>query len=784
MRNVAIRLAATSGLLAATAIPAFAQQSISLPPIDVIGTAPLSSPSAPSVPAPGERAPLDISAIDRDKVPANTQTLTPQDLDHDKSSSVAESLMQRVPSVFINDTAVNPFQPDVQYRGFTASPTVGTPQGLAVYQNGVRVNEVFGDTVNWDFIPEYAVSRIDLVPNNPVYGLNALGGALSVQMKNGFNYQGVETEVRGGSFGRRAATMQAGQQFGNVAVYVAGDVLNDDGWRDQSQSKLRRIFADIGARSDSSEFHISYTGAQNTFGAAAATPVQLLDQRWGSIYTTPQTYNNRLNFVNAVGSHDINDQLNVKANAYYRGFRQRHVDGNTSDVVDCDPLLFPGQLCFDDDDNPLNGGGVPSSILGGALAGSLDRTETRADAYGASAQLTSSNEVWGHQNHFVVGASIDHGRADFQASSELGTVGSDLFVTGTGVTINQPDGSVAPVHVISRNTYTGLYATDTFDITRQLSLTAGGRFNLVNVQMDDQLGSALTGTHNFQRFNPVIGATYKITPALTAYAGYSESSRTPTPSELGCSDPLRPCLLDNFLVSDPPLKQVVGRTVEAGLRGHHELGNKRSLTWNVGVYLTGTQDDILNVPSTITGRGYFQNVGGTRREGLEAAVSYTDDKWRLTAGYSYIDATFRDAITLSSPSNPFADAGGFIHVQPGDQLSSIPQHRFKAGAEYAVLPEWKVGADLIAVSGQYLAGDESNLNPKLPGYWTVNLHTSYRISKNVEAFGLIQNLFDQRYYTFGTFFDTTEVPFLGLTDPRTLSPGAPFAIYAGLRVKL
>lgn len=738
---------------------AFAQAPMELPPIDVIGTAPLSAPAAPRAPTPGAPVPADITAIDRDKVPANTQTLLPEDLDHAKSSSVPESLLQRVPSVFINDTAGNPFQPDVQYRGFTASPTVGTPQGLAVYQNGVRVNEVFGDTVNWDFIPEYAVNRIDLVPNNPVYGLNALGGALSIQMKNGFLYQGTETEARAGSFGRRALTMQAGKQYGNVAAYVAGDVLNDEGWRDQSQSKLRRVFADIGARNDSSEFHISYTGGQNTFGAAAATPVQLLDRRWGAVYTLPQTYTNTLNFVNAIASHDINDTLNVKANAYYRGFRQSHVDGNTTDVDGCsnDPA---------------------------AICGSIDRTQTRADAFGASTQLTNSHEVVGHQNHFVVGASVDHGRADYQASSELGILGGDLYITGIGVIINQPSGDVAPVHVVSRNTYTGLYATNTFDLTRQLSLTAGGRFNIVNVQMDDQLGTALNGTHDFQRFNPVLGATYKLTPQLTAYAGYSESSRTPTPSELGCADPLRPCLLDNFLVSDPPLNQVVGKTVEAGLRGRHELGSKRSLTWNVGVYLTDTEDDILNVPSTITGRGYFQNVGGTRRQGLEAAISYIDNNWNLFAGYSYIDATFRDAITLSSPSNPFADAKGFIHVQPGDQLSSIPQHRFKAGAEYAVNPEWKVGANLIAVSGQYYAGDEANLNPKLPGYWAVNLNTSYRINKNVEVFGLIQNLFDQRYYTFGTFFDTSEVPFLHLTDPRTVSPGAPFAIYGGLRVKL
>jgi iron complex outermembrane receptor protein len=241
---------------------ASAQAPIQLPPIDVIGTTPLST-------APGAGGPVDITGIDRDKVPANTQTLTPQDFDHAKSNSVPDSLLQRVPSVFNNDTAVNPFQPDVQYRGFVASPTVGTPQGLAVYQNGVRVNEVFGDTVNWDFIPSYAVHRLDVVPNDPTYGLNALGGAIAIQMKNGFNYQGTEAELRGGSFGRRALTMQSGQQFANVATYIAGDVLNDDGWRDQSQSKLRRVFADIGARNETSEFHINYTGAKNSFWISA-----------------------------------------------------------------------------------------------------------------------------------------------------------------------------------------------------------------------------------------------------------------------------------------------------------------------------------------------------------------------------------------------------------------------------------------------------------------------------------------------------------------------------------
>ena len=690
-----------------------------LPEIRVISTSPISARPRRAAPvtaepaAPAPAPPTDITAIDRDKVPANTQTLLADDFDHAQSSSVPESLLQRIPSVSIGDTAVNPFQPDIEYRGFVASPTLGTPQGLAVYQNGVRVNEVFGDTVNWDFIPEYAVARLDLVPNSPIFGLNALGGALSIRMKDGFSYRGTEAEIMGGSFGRRAVTVQSGGQHGNLAGYIAADALNDKGWRDRSELRLRRLYADIGARGENSEFHLSYTGASNWFGAAAATPVEMLNRRWSSIYTTPQTYKNQLNFLNATASYDISDRLNVKGVLYYRGFRQKHVDGNTSEVLPCDPALFPGMLCLEEDDDPLfnqNGAMVPAAVLNGLTPGSIDRTQTKADAYGGSVQLTSAYQVFGHNNHFVVGSSVDRGKVNFGASSELGTIGPDLFVTGTGVIITQPGGEIAPVSVMTTNTYTGLYATNTFDLTQRLSFTTGGRFNYVSIRLDDQLGTALNGAHEFHRFNPVAGATYKITPQVTAYAGYSESSRVPTPSELACADPSRPCLLDNFLVSDPPLKQVVGKTVEAGVRGNHDLGGNNRFVWTFGLFRTDSRDDIMAVPSTITGRGVFQNIGTTRRQGLEASAQARIDRWSFLATYSFLDATFQDAVTLASPDNPLA-VNGEINVLPGNRIPSLPRHRFKAVADYAVTDTWKVGANLVAFSGQYLRGDEFEPQP-------------------------------------------------------------------------
>ena len=805
LRSAARRIvrAAALGALALPA-PALAQEE--LPEVRVIGTAPLSSVSStrrtstgtqragpapaatPAAPAAVVTAPVavDPGLIDRFKVPSNTVTLTAEDFDHSKSSSLTDALLQRVPSVYVNDSSGNPFQPDVQYRGFVASPVVGVPQGLAVYQNGVRINEAFGDTVNWDFIPDGAIKRLDVHPSNPVFGLNALGGAISIEMKNGFNYQGREAELRGGSFWRRAAQAQVGMRQGNVAFYAFADALNDNGWRDRSASELRRVYADVGVLGDRSEFHVNFTGASNSFGAAAATPIELLNQRWSAVYTTPQTYRNQLAFLNATGGIQLTDTLSLKSNLYYRGFWQKHVDGNTSDVVPCDPALFPGFLCFEEADNPLfglNGLQVPATVLNGGTPGSIDRTATNANGYGSSVQATSTAELFGRTNNLVVGASVDRGRVNFKASSELGIIGPDLFVTGTGVIINQPDGAVGPANLNTGNTYYGLYLTDTIDVTPRLSITAGGRFNLAQIKLDDQLGTALSGAHQFTRFNPVIGATYKITPDVGAYAGYSEANRAPTPAELACADPARPCLLDNFLVSDPPLKQVVARTYEAGVRGTIDRGPKLGrLAWNLGLFHTTTEDEIIHVASPITGRGFFQNAGGTLRWGVEASANYRSDRWNAYASYNYIDATFLDTFTLLSPGNPFA-VDGLITVTPGNVMPAIPAHRVKAGFDYAVLDNWKVGADLIAVSGQYLRGDESNLNPMLPGYWLVNLHTSYKVTKEIEVFGLVQNLFDRRYYTFGTFFETDEVPFLNLKDPRTLGPGAPRAAYAGVRAK-
>ena len=733
--------------------------------------------------------PLPGTGIDVDKVPSNVHILAAPDEATQGPSALGTALDQHLGSVNINANQDNPFQPDVQYRGFDASPILGTPIGVAVYQNGIRLNEPFGDNINWDLVPDFAIERMSVIPSNPVYGLNALGGALVLGMKNGFNAQGAEAEAAGGSFGRRKFTLQYGQQAGEVAAYAGADAYNDDGFRKRSPSQLRQFYADLGAESERGKLHATLTGADNDLVGVGPTPIQLVDLDRSAVFTSPQSFHNTLAMGSLNGSYFATEALSLQGNFYVRNAARKVVNGNTTDAQLCaDPTL----LCLGDAMTPLiatNGAQVPSSVLGGGIPGENDDSSIHSLGLGGSLQATDAGRIFGHDNNLVLGASLDHGDVKFGSTNVLGVIDpNSLVVSSLGTVIDQPDGSLAPVSLETTNSYYGLYATDTFDVTERLSATLGGRYNLALIHLMDKIGTALDGTGRFSRFDPAAGLTYKITPAVTGYLGYAESNRAPTAGEMACSNPAKPCSLDNFLTSDPPgLKQVVGRTFEGGLRGRFDAGaDSGRVNWELGLFRSELADDILNVPSAIINSGYFQNVGRTQRQGIEAGVAYADRVWSLSADYSLIDATFQSAITLGSPNNPAADANGNIQVRPGDHLPGIPQHRLKLNADYAVSDKWKIGANLILASDQYYFGDESNQNAKLGGYAVVNLHTSWRLTDQVELFASVENLLDNRYATYGIFGDATKTPLPGVanpSDPRFVSVAPPLAFYGGIRIK-
>jgi len=735
-------------------------------------------------------SPVAGSELPIGKVPGTVSTVTAAEIARSGAITVGDALQQSVPGVILSDQQGNVFQTDIQYRGFSASPVDGLPQGVAVYQNGVRINEAFGDTVNWDFLPSVAIDSVTLMSNNPVFGLNAIGGAVSIAMKDGFGFQGVETDTRFGSYGRRMGSLQAGSQSGTVAAYIALEDIHDDGYRDQGSSLIRRVYGDLGARGDGKELHLNFTGADNFVGVAAATPIQLLDQGWSTVFTVPQTTRNSMDMVSANGTVAVSNAVKLSGVAYYRYFKQQHVDGNISSAQDCGGLGLgaPGFLCLvnvDDTTSPLmdqSGKAIPTPA---GIVGELDRISIGANSYGGSLQATDKSQLLGHGNQLIIGASIDHGEVRYDASSEIGTVGSTFVVSGTGAII--ANSNLHPVAVATTNTYYGVFFSDTFDVTKQLSLTAGGRYNLAELTLRDEngLSPSLNSNAAYARVNPMLGATYALVPGVTVFAGYSEANRAPVPAELACANPNSPCLIPAFHTSDPPLKQIVSHTSEVGLRGDVKLrSGDEHLEWGVSLFHTLTSDDIVNGYSTLIGRSFLENGGHTLRQGLEAKISYRNAKWLVYAGYNYVDATFQSSLTLNSPNNPLNPAPGshFVtEVHPGDRLPGIPAHKFKAGVDYRIADVWRAGVSLLAASNQVFFGDEANLNARLPGYAIVGIHTSYDLTKNMQVYGIINNLLDKHYATYGTYFDITSVS--GFSDPRTVVPAQPFAAYAGLKVR-
>jgi len=728
-------------------------------------------------------SPLVGSGIDRNSVPAATHVLDSKDLQREGVPDLLGSLHRQVGGVNLDSASGNPFQPTLYYRGFAASALQGTPQGLAVYVNGMRFNQPFGDTVDWDLVPNNAIDRLDVEGSNAVFGLNALGGSVNVQMKNGFTYKGGEFGLSAGSFGQRQGEFEWGYRTDPVAVYLAGTTLHQDGWRDLQSSDLQNIYGDLGWRGSHGEVHLNVTGAFSNLNGPGTSPVQLLSVDRTAQFTAPNQITNRYAAVNLNGTLDLSDTVSLQALAYYRYFLQNVSNGNAPNDTPCND--GSGLLCSSSGVSTTFGGVPIPDFLNGAQYGELDVQTTSTNSYGASAQLTDAGMVFGLKNHFVAGLSFDGAQTQFNGVSYIGGLTTDTRVfLGPGLVIDEPAQNT-PVSVSISNATYGVYVADTLNLTDRLAATLSGRFNAALVDLTDLNGGDLTGSHSYLHFNPAAGLAYEFAPWLTAYAGYSTANRAPTPAELSCASPANSCSLANFFVGDPDLQQVIAHTFEFGLRGRIKPDKESNFRYSLGFFRTDLDDDIALVNSPTQGRAFFENIGSTRRQGIEADIQYIDDRWNAYLDYALVDATFQSGFVEASGLNPAASANGTIAVQPGNHLPGIPLHQLKAGAYYKLTDKWTVGATAVARSETYLFGDEANLNPPIPGYVTLGASTSYQLLPNLRLFAWAENITNGYYYAYGTFSPTSSV-FLaqapGATATPSYSPGAPFGIFGGARV--
>jgi outer membrane receptor protein involved in Fe transport len=730
--------------------------------------------------------PLVAADLSRDQVPAATRVLDAGDINRTGIPTLTGALLENIATATVNDTEGNVFQPDILFRGFTASPVAGTPQGLAVYVNGARFNDAFGDTVNWDLIPPEAIESVALEAANPLYGLNALGGSISVRLKNGFTTPAGSLTVYGGSYGRASAIVEYGHRDGDFAIYTAADATHDGGFRQTSASDLYRLYTDLGWRRDGGEVHLGVTAAHSELGNPGATPEQALDASLSSIFTAPNVVDNTYLGFNLNGSLPIGDAAAVQGVAYFQTLNQVIPNGTTVEVAPCGNGTR--LLCNSDGSvvTTYRGQPVTDSLGGGPYSG-LSVQQLDSHAYGLSAQATDRTPLGGHDNYRVAGLSLDGSDSLFAGIAEIGgfNPATREFI-GPGVVQDQPDEGVNPVRVKSDTRFVAVFVDDVFTPAPGLDLTVAGRFNSAQIDLEDELGGPVHGNHTFDRFNPSAGLTYRWTDALQFYGNYAQTNRAPTPLELSCASAANPCSLLNFFVGDPNLDQVVAHTVELGVRGRARAGSAAQWSWSLDAYHTANSNDIIYETTVYNPNlAFYTNAGRTLREGLEATLHYDQGPLHVTAGYALTRATFQTPLLLNTNS-PAADANGNEQVQPGDRIPGIPLHRGTLVVDYAASERVSVGGSVVVQSSVYRFGDEANLTQPLGGYAVVDLNAAYRPTERVTLFAIVNNVFDKRFDTYGAFGPVGDVPWPnvpgGVTDPRTASPGTPVTVYGGVRL--
>lgn len=767
--------------------------------------------------------PLKGIGVPLHKVPANIQQANPTAINNQSGVSIADYMNSNMQGVTVTELGGNPWQPEINFRGYSASGLLGNPQGISTYVDGVRVNEPFGDVTSWDKIPSFAIGSMQVVPgSNPLYGLNTLGGAIAIQTKSGRDNQGAAVEYEAGSWGRQRALVEYGgvSKDGSVDYMIGFQHTTENGWRRYSPSHVNQLFAKTGWQSENTKLDLTYIGSDNRLVGNGLTPEFLLQGDRDQIHTRPDITKNYSHFLALNGSHWLNVDTMLSGNVYYKKSNRSTVNGDGyegtfEDVAGVSTLAgYPGITCT-------------QAVADCEVIGSVfNRTRTTQDTYGATLQAAFNQDFLGKENQFVIGSGYDYSLVRFKQNEQVnlsalsesidnvdinGTIGSGTVFDITRAPVLEGDGALGQRQTVglTGKQYTArLFANDTLSLNEFWHLNAGASWNFTRVDNTDTLRGPASAANNFNsltardsytRLNPTVGVTFTPDKSLTVYTSYSESSRAPTAIELGCSNPASPCLLPAALADDPPLNQVVAKTYEFGGRGQVADG----VFWNAGIYHATNHDDIqFTAANSQTGAGYFKNVGRTKRQGVDMGLNGVLDNFKWSASYSYVHATYDTDVEFANASNSSGVLNNGIYTaRAGDRIPAIPQHQLKLRGQLSVTPSWNVGANVIGYSNQFVYGNENNAHQsnatdcnagadcaagrgRLSGYFIVNLDSQYNFGNGWKMFAKATNIFDKDYYIAGrlaeSLFDSSGT-FGAEGKVLSLLPGAPRAAWVGLR---
>jgi outer membrane receptor protein involved in Fe transport len=728
--------------------------------VEVIGTSPL----------PGQ-------GIDRDQLPYSTHLIKRQRIDETHSETLNDLLNRRVPGVQMNDIQGSTFQSDFTYRGYRASGLLGSSVGISAFIDGVRMNEPFGDVINFDLIPEFSVSSMALVPGaNPAFGLNSLGGALSYTTFDGRSAPGLRGELSVGSFGRAQLAASYGWSFDSGwHAYVGGTGFREDGWRDFSDGRLGNVLAKIGRDDGPTSWSLSALYAQSKLVGNGLVPWYGIDEddstetivfnpdlyakRREAVYTHPDQTENRLGLLSLNLRHALDQNRAITGLIYLRNSRRDTVNGDEAEAFDpADP----------------------------ATNAAFNTTKTSQSGYGAAIGLEGTTGE--HQWQF--GATFDASKVTYQQFEQAGS-----FTSDRGVVPIPNEARELSVDVDGRQAVWGVFASDTWTVAPSTWLTGTLRYNWARVKntlssVDDDTGDfevRPSESFTYSSLNPALGIAHRLGESgVTLFANVARNNRVPTVIELGCADPDEPCRLPAGLQADPYLEQVISVTAEGGVRWRAPSG------WRAGVaaYRSDNSNDILFRSVSVNGQlGYFANFPKTRYQGADFELGYTAGALDLLAAFSLLDATYQaDGVLRQGERN--------VVITPGTRIAGLPRQLLKLSADWRVGGGFGVGADLQAVSKRGVAGNEDGLiedngdervDLSLPGYTIVNLRASWRPSPMWELYLTVNNATDKRAQSFGALAETVfnaDGSFNGKgRDALFVAPIAPRSAYAGVRLR-
>lgn len=726
-------------------------------------------------------SPLPGQGIDRNLLPYSTQLIKRDRLDEAQAQNQVDYLNRRVPGVQVNDIQGSPFQGDLTYRGFRASPLIGAGQGLSVYLDGVRINEPFGDVVNFDLIPEFAVSSIALVPGaNPAFGLNSLGGALAYTTHDGRSAPGLRGEISGGSFGRKRIDLSYGRNGRNDDgsgwhQYVAATGFEEDGWRDFSDGRLGQFLGRFGHDNGTTNWSLGLLLGSSKLVGNGLLPAYTIDageltedlyfNRREAVYTHPDQTKNQLGQLGFNVQHAVDADSSISALAYARKSRRDTINGDEAEEA---PVL-PGD---------------PNAAF--------NTTATRQTGYGAAISFARASGA--HQ--WQVGASVDTARVRYRQLEQEG-----FFTDTRGVVADAGEEPELSANVEGKSTSFGLYLTDTWQVGARTHVTGTARYNRSTVSnqlttrddVTDLIEVKPSERFSYNSINPALGIAHRLGEAAatpTVFANVARNTRVPTVIELGCADPDEPCRLPAGLQADPFLEQVKSTTVEAGLRWPFAPGKR----FSIEAYRTVNKDDILFRSTSVTGQlGYFANFPKTRNQGVDAEFAMSAGALDFGIGYSYLEATYQaDGVLRQGERN--------VTITPGTRIAGLPRRTIKVAADWRMGYGFSLGADLQSVGARGVSGNEDGLledpeageplqarDLKIPSYTLVNLRASWKPSKQWELYLNVNNVADKSYETFGALAETVFTP-TGVyagdeADALFVAPGAGRSVFFGLRVR-